>query len=322
MRTLVTGGHGFIGSHVMKHLVQGGHKAACFDISPEPHIAPDLISEARFIHGDVTDPRDVYSAVADFEPDRIIDLASLLGRPSQAQPRKAFSINLDGTLHVMEAAAALGVDRVVTASSVASYGPTEAETLNETVPQTPERLYGVTKRAAERAGQTIQEQSGVNFAALQPVHGFGPDRKRGNIEDAYLVKEALETGSVIVPDIKSTYEIIYVDEEAAAFVEAATANTLRYNRYIVGSNTHVSLRELADLVAKHVDELCISEASVPSGDFVTYPPTDSARLAEDTDWEATADVAAMVADYVDWLRAHPDQWEVPEAPFQASSAPS
>lgn len=101
MRVGVTGGNGFIGAQALHHLVDDGHEVLCFDIRGPSPIAADLQTDVEFVQGDVTDPAQVYDAFAAFDPDRVIDLASLLGRESQRAPRRAVSVNLQGSLNVL-----------------------------------------------------------------------------------------------------------------------------------------------------------------------------------------------------------------------------
>jgi nucleoside-diphosphate-sugar epimerase len=101
MRLLVTGGHGFIGSHVLRQLVDAGHEVACLDIVGPSAVAQPVSSAVTFFQGDVTDPVDVYDAIVQFNPQRIIHLASLLGRESEADPRAAFDVNVGSTVSVL-----------------------------------------------------------------------------------------------------------------------------------------------------------------------------------------------------------------------------
>ena len=164
---MVTGGHGFIGSHVLVQLVDAGHEVACFDVRGPSAVAEPVADGYRFLEGDVTDAADVFDAVARFDPDRVVHLASLLGRPSERDPRGAFSVNVDGTLNVLEAADTHDVERVVAASSTASYGPSTGDRLTEATPQTPESVYGLTKYAVERVGRTYRDRRGIGFAAME-----------------------------------------------------------------------------------------------------------------------------------------------------------
>jgi len=311
MRILVTGGHGFIGSHVLCQLVERGHTVGCFDLAGPNPVSERVTDAVTHYRGDVTDPVDVYDAVADFAPDRVAHLASLLGRESQADPRTALDINLQGTVHVLEAADTLDVERVVAASSVSAYGSVDSalDRLDETAIKQPRNVYGLTKFAVEHLGRTYRDQRGIEFAAIQPVHGIGPGRERGNVEDAFVVKAAVSGTALSVPDVGEPYELVHVEDEASAFTAAVLAEYLPNDAYLVGTGELITLQKVVDAVVRHVPEADVTLASERGDDELeTLPPTDTSRIECDLDWTRTYDSEGAIAAYVDWLQANPDAW--------------
>lgn len=315
MRVLVTGGTGFIGAHVIRQIVERGHTVACFDIrGPTPVLEP-VEADVEFVRGDLTDAVQIANVIGEFAPDRIIHLASLLGRGSQESPRRAFEVNVDGTLDLLEIAASHGVERVVAASSVSAYGHvTGVDRLDETVLQQPENVYGLTKYAVERLGQTYQSKTGVEFAAMEPVHGLGPDRSRGNVEDAYIVKAAVSGTPITVPNIPDPIEIIYVEDTARAFVDALMADDLPHDRYLVGSGERATLAEIVRIVRE-----CVPDADLElfeptdAGELALHPVTDTSRLTDDFGWEPQYAIDEAVGAYVEWLESNPEKWSFERA---------
>lgn len=308
MRVAVTGGNGFIGAQALTHLVDDGHEVLCFDIRDPSPIAADLQNEVTFVKGDVMDPAQVYDTFLTFEPDGVIDLASLLGRASQEDPRRAVDVNLQGSLNVVQAASSLDVDRVVTAASVAVYGRSTGDRLTEETPRTPDNVYGMTKYALEELGATYQHED-LDFVALEPVHGLGPDRRRGNVEDAFVCKAAVSGTSLTVPNVAQAIEIIYVVEEARAFVETLLADNLNHNRYIVGTGEQATLPEIAEMVEDRVPQAEFEFAERRGDDQLEeLPPSDTSRIRDDVGWKATVSVDGAVDAYIKWLQDNPSKW--------------
>lgn len=310
MRVLVTGGNGFIGAHVLDQLCSAGHAIACFDIAEPTPIAARADS-VTFFQGDVTDSVELSAALAQFDPDRVVHLASLLGRGSAQSPRQAVSVNIDSTLTLLELAESHGIDRVVVASSVNAYGdvPDNCDRLTETVVQQPDGVYGLTKYAVERLGNEYQEQVGVEFVALQPAHGLGPDRVRGNVEDAFVIKAAVSGEEMTVPHIEQPIETVYVKDTARAFVETTLVDSLAHSRYLVGTGERVSLLDIVKMVRNLVaDTNLIIGTERGADEFAAHPPTDTTRISDDIGWEPTHTVNEAIEAYVDWLQNNPEKW--------------
>lgn len=313
MRFLVTGGSGFIGAHVVRQLAEQGHEVVSFDIGDPSPVTRPVQGAVRHVRGDVTEPTDVFQALLAEQPDGIVHLAAMLGRESATNPVAAIDVNVRGTVNVLEAARTCGCPRVILASSAAVYGtvPADVTALTETTPRNPETLYGITKRTIEDIGTWYGGHHDLETAAIRPVHGLGPDRKRGNVEDAYIIKAAVSGTSIEVPAFDYPFEIVAVQDQAAAFVAAATADELPNDRYIVGSGRQVTLREFVDMVTDAVPGADIGLGAARGDDTIQRrPPSDPDRLRRDFGWAVAHSIPETIESYVNWLENNPDDWSI------------
>ncbi|WP_147803698.1 SDR family NAD(P)-dependent oxidoreductase [Alkalicoccus halolimnae] len=253
MQTIfVTGGAGFIGSHVVERLLSRGDRVVVYD-SLTTGTAGNIPPEALFIKGDIRDKELVEQSVARHQPDGIIHLAaqSKVG-PSLEKPEEDLSINILGTVHMLEAARKTGVSRFVSASSAAVYGDVDRLPIMEVSPKEPLSPYGTSKLGAEQYIQSYARLYSIRTAALRFANVYGPrqtvDTEAGVIT---IFCEALLAGRqvYIQGDGGQTRDFVYVKDVAEAVIEALNKETVR-GVYNVSSETQTSINELLQQLSR------------------------------------------------------------------------
>tara|TARA_B100001105_G_C22326396_1_gene414911 strand:- start:78 stop:1010 length:933 start_codon:yes stop_codon:yes gene_type:complete len=171
-KILVTGGAGFIGSHVTEELLERGYEVAVLD-NLSGGSAAQVPAGARLYELDVTES--VESAFEDFSPDDVIHLAAQVSvAVSMQDPEMDARINLLGSLNIIGAARRHGVRRIVYASSAACYGVQDRDVLSEEMRCVPASFYGASKYAVEHCLLSAREDSGLEWAALRFANVYGP----------------------------------------------------------------------------------------------------------------------------------------------------
>ncbi len=124
MSILITGGTGFIGAHLAKKLVKQGRDVVLFDVAPNYKVIADIANKVKVVRGDLAQWSEVLDSVKKCEVKHIFHLGAVSSVP-EAEERlmSAYRVNFDGTIHVLEAAKLLDVDKVIYTSSIASFGP-------------------------------------------------------------------------------------------------------------------------------------------------------------------------------------------------------
>jgi nucleoside-diphosphate-sugar epimerase len=252
---LVTGGGGFIGSHLVRTLVQRGERVRVLDngfSGSQVHIA-DLLGEVEWLDGDVRDLEAVAQACQNVEV--VLHHAAVVSTQwSIAEPQLAHDVNLTGTLNVLVAARDAGVRRVVVASSAAVYGNLPFSPKVETQPVQPLSPYGVHKLASEAYCTVWNALYGLETVALRYFNVFGPNQDP-NGEYAAVIPRFISTvlakdRPVLYGDGDQSRDFIYVDNIVeinllAATLPAATGQVLN-----VGMGSSVTLNQLVTMLGE------------------------------------------------------------------------
>lgn len=225
MRALVTGGAGFIGSHLVDALVAGGHDVTVVDDLSRGR-REQVHSAARFVERDIRDPR-LEALVSEMAPEVVFHQAAQIDvRASVREPVADAGTNVTGTVNVLAACAAAGTRRVVFASTGgAIYGDTDVIPTPETHPCAPESPYGTSKLCAEAYGATFQRIRGLEFVALRYANVYGPRQDpHGEAGVVAIFATRLLHGEpcVINGDGTQTRDYVFVDDVVAANLRAVS----------------------------------------------------------------------------------------------------
>ncbi len=246
MNFLITGGAGFLGSALSNRLARQGNTVRVLDdlSTGDPN---QLIPDVHFTRGDVNNRPTLWSLLQDV--DVVYHLAARVSvQESVLFPRDYNTVNVGGTVTLMEAARDASIKRVVLISSGAIYGTQGTLPLNETCPPNPRSPYAVSKLASEHYVHTIGALAGIETLCLRVFNAYGTGQR---ITPAHppvvpsFLKQAVQNGTVVIHgDGNQTRDYVYVDDVVNAMVAAATAPDVNQLVINVGSGVETSIREL------------------------------------------------------------------------------
>ena len=270
MKVLVTGGAGFIGSHIVDQLLAEGHQVVVVDDLSTGSL-DNVNPQASFVRLSVLDG-ELLGLFAREKFDAALHLAAqtIVGS-SLEHPDIDARVNVLGTLQVLEGCRQHGVERIIFASTAAVYGDTADLPVPEEAPGQPASFYGLSKLTAERYIQMYHALYGLNYLILRYANVYGErqgDRGEGGVVSIFAGCLCRNNRLNIYGDGGQTRDFVYVGDVAAANVAAVT--TPQTNRILnISSQTETSVNELASLFAEIAGEAaCPSYHPARSGDIL------------------------------------------------------
>jgi len=263
MKCLVTGGAGFIGSHIVQQLLESGHEVVCLDNfdptysieTKRANIAPFFANDNfEFIEGDILDRKLVKKITEDIE--YIFHEAALVSvAESMNDPQKTIEINTIGTFNILEAGRRNNVRKVVLASSAAVYGDAQVSRNNEDMNLAPKSPYAISKIDCEYAARIYYEGYGLKTTSLRYFNVYGP---RQDVTSPYasvmpiFIKKALKNEDLVIyGDGLQTRDFIFVkDVVHANELVMSKGDGMSFN---VASGIAISIRELAGKIIRLTD---------------------------------------------------------------------
>ena len=253
MNILVTGGAGFIGSHLVRHLLAKGEKVTALD-NLSTGLAENLPPEAEFIEMDILDER-LKKVVAAGAFDAIVHLAAqTMVDISVKDPLFDARENLLGTVHVLEAARAANVKRIVFASTAAAYGDVKEDDLpvREAQPTEPMSFYGLSKLSVEKYLAMYHQLYGLEYVVLRFANVYGErqgDGGEGGVISIFAKAMAEGRDITIYGDGEQTRDFVYAGDIAEGIVAALQTEEVNA-AYNLSTQTETSLRELVSLLSE------------------------------------------------------------------------
>jgi UDP-glucose 4-epimerase len=311
MKVLVTGASGLIGAHVTQALKKQSAEPVACDTAPfTPPMGED--SDVPFVQADVSDLDALCSIIESHGIDRIVHSAAILARTCQENPTLAVNVNVVGSLNVLEAASRLGLARVVMASSIAVYGNSTYDPVDEAHPLNPTTIYGSAKVLAEACGQAYRKNHGLEFVALRYGATYGPGPKKptstGVATDLRSFFEgAVHSGEVVLSDRDDLNRpLVYVKDAARATALACCReDPVPSSVFNVAGDRAASLADCAEVLAQLLPDLKITRPDSPPEQSAVRPQSVALsidRAREELGYEPEYSLERGIGEYVEWLQ--------------------
>ncbi len=322
MKVLVTGASGLIGAHVTQALLDQGAEPVACDTAPFVLPMGADSNSVPFVQADVSDLDALSSILETYRIDRIVHSAAILARTCQESPTRAVNVNVVGSLNVLEAARRLGLARVVMASSIAVYGNTTSDPidearldkarLDETHPLNPTTVYGSAKVLVEACGQAYRKNHGLEFVALRYGATYGPGPKKptstGVATDLRsFFERAVHSGEVVLSDQDDLKRpLVYVRDAARATALACCRQEPAPSSvFNVAGDCAASLADCAQILAQLLPGLKIIRPENPAEQGAVRPQSVALsvdRAREELGYEPEYPLERGISEYVKWLQ--------------------
>lgn len=290
MNVLVTGGAGFIGSHLCEQLLRLGHAVwALDDLNDfyDPAVKRRNLEEIRklgrpftFVEADLTDPAAVNDLLGRARFDQIVHLAARAGvRPSLVDPALYQRVNVEGTVHVLEAARAHGVRKITIASSSSVYGINAKVPFSEEDPiASPISPYAASKLACEALGHVYHHVYGMDVVMLRFFTVYGPRQRPDLAIHKFARLIAAGKPIPVFGDGSTARDYTYVTDTLSGIV-AATQKEFGFEIINLGESQTVSLARLIELLEAALGKKAVLDRQpLQSGDVpITYANIEKAR---------------------------------------------
>jgi UDP-glucose 4-epimerase len=250
MRYLVTGGAGFIGSNIVRQILSLGHQPVVLDNLTSGY-SENLLPTVEFIHADIRDAAALARAVQGVRA--VFHLAASVGNTRSIEhPLEDTEVNALGTLCLLEAARAAGVDKIVFSSSAGTFGELKTLPIAEDHPQEPDSPYGVSKLHAEKMCLAYNKLYGMHNVCLRYFNVYGPNQRYdayGNVIPIFVNRVLQNRPITIFGDGEQTRDFVNVKDVVSANLNAAIKQDAS-GVFNIGSGTRITINELARLVQK------------------------------------------------------------------------
>ena len=218
MNIIVTGGAGFIGSHLVDRLINDGHRVLVID-NLSTGLKAFVNDRAEFLQMDIRDPK-LGQVFCDFKPTYVFhEAAQTMVPDSMKDPANDCDINLKGLINVLEACRQAGVDKILTPSSAAVYGDLDSLPLTEEMTGQPTSFYGLTKMTMEHYLRIYRDAFGLDYICFRYSNVYGSrqgDGGEGGVISIFAKLAVQDKTLQIFGDGQQTRDFIYVDDVVEA----------------------------------------------------------------------------------------------------------
>jgi UDP-glucuronate 4-epimerase len=312
-RVLVTGGAGFIGSHLVKALLDRGDEVSIVDnfdpFYPERLKRRGVDPRARLFEADIRDGEAMPLAFSAAKPEVVVHLAALAGvRPSLERPAAYMDVNVRGTACLLEAARAAGTRRFVLGSSSSVYGAHAEAPFRETARiDSPESPYAASKVASEVLARTFHNLYGIEVAALRFFTVYGP-RQRPDLAIHKFSRRMLAGKPLpFFGDGSTRRDYTWVDDIVAG-VLAACEVPMKFDILNLGGARTTSLAELVTLLEGALGVKAILDRQPAQPGDVPLTSADVTHSGQVLGYAPRTPIQAGIRKFAEWVRGEGRDW--------------
>lgn len=300
MRALVTGGAGFIGSYLIPELLHRGFEVTAFDLAREPLALVPILDKITYIQGDLSSGPDLYRVMMKEKITDVFHLGSILAGPCEENPRMGFQVNMESTLHLLDASVAMKVNRFIMLSSISVFGRDVSEPVADDAVKNPETIYGQTKLASEHLLKWFYRKHGLDARALRFTWVFGPGRTRGitALWSSAILDAVARGESLVVSNPDETGDWLYVKDAVKAIMTLYDAEPPTQRIYNIAGGAY-SIRDVVNVAQAFKPDAKITLVE-DGGRQSPYPAAyDDSAARREIGWKPSYSIEDAVKEHIE-----------------------
>jgi NAD dependent epimerase/dehydratase len=309
-KVLVTGGSGFIGSHLVELLHRRGCRVRVlvfYETGPNlgclNYLPPDVLSQIEIFNGDIKNPDDVKLAAEDVQV--IFHLAALVGIPySYVHPRHVVETNTVGTLNVLMAGKELPVEKIVHTSTSEAYGTAKYAPIDEEHPLQGQSPYAASKISADKLAESFHRSFGLPVATVRPFNQYGP-RQSARAVIPTIISQCLTGDEVHLGSLHPLRDFVFVKDTIEGYVKIAESEASVGEVINIGSGREISIGDLTQkiigIVGRDIKVICKDERVRPEKSEVGRLLCNNAKAERLVGWKPRTTLDQGLAETIAWI---------------------